>query len=159
MPIDPQNTVYYKRARFTTRLPNSHRYDPSHFWLALEEPGIWRIGLTKFATRMLGELVEFQFTIALGEPVAAGQTIGSMEGFKAVSDIYCVAAGHFEGSNPELEEDPTLLDLDPYDRGWLYRVRGSPTELARDVAGYVDHLNRTIDRMLAEAQRQPKESC
>jgi glycine cleavage system H protein len=159
MPIDPQQTVYYKRARFTTRLPLSHRYDPSHFWLAEETPGVWRIGLTKFATRMLGDLVECRLNVASGERVIAGQTVGSIEGFKAVSDIYCVAKSEFAGGNIDLEQDPTLLDRDPYDGGWLYRVRGSPTELATDVAGYVDHLNRTIDRMLEQSQEQMGKSC
>jgi glycine cleavage system H protein len=158
MPIDPQQTVYYKRARFTTRLPLAHRYDRSHFWLA-EEADVWRVGLTKFATRMLGDLVECRFDLALGGLVAVGQTIGSIEGFKAVSDIYCVAAGEFAGSNPELEQDPTLLDRDPYDRGWLYRVRGRPTEAVMDVTGYIQQLDATIDRMLEESQQQREKSC
>ena len=51
-----------------------------------------------------------------GDLVSVGQTIGSIESFKAVSDLYCVASSaHFAGANPELERDPTLLDLDPYD--------------------------------------------
>ena len=159
MPIDPQHTVYYKRARFTTRLPLTHRYDRSHFWLAEEAPGVWRVGLTKFATRMLGDLVECRFDIALGDLVAVGQTIGSIEGFKAVSDIYCVAAGEFAGPNAQLEQDPTLLDRDPYDRGWLYRLRGRPTESAMDVSGYIQHLDATIDRMLEKSQQQTEKSC
>jgi glycine cleavage system H protein len=157
MPIDPQQTVYYKRARFTTRLPLSHRYDRSHFWLAEETPDVWRIGLTKFATRMLGDLVEWRFEMAVGDSVAVGQTIGWIEGFKAVSDIYCVAAGEFAGPNPELEQDPTLLDRDPYDRGWLYRVRGRPAESSMAVSGYIEHLDATIDRMLQDSQQE--KSC
>ena len=159
MPIDPQRTVYYKRARFTSRLPVTHRYDRSHFWLAEEAPGVWRVGLTKFATRMLGDLVECRFEMAPGELVAVGQTIGSIEGFKAVSDIYCALAGDFEGGNLELAQDPTLLDRDPYDRGWLYRVRGCPTESVTDVAGYIEHLDATIDRMLEKSQQQMGKSC
>ena len=159
MPIDPQQTVYFKRARFTTRLPLTHRYDRSHFWLAEEAPDVWRVGLTKFATRMLGDLVEWRFDMGLGDSVTVGQTIGWIEGFKAVSDIYCVAAGEFAGPNPELEQDPTLLDRDPYDRGWLYRVRGRPAESSMAVSGYIEHLNATIDRLLEESQQQTEKSC
>src|SRR5262245_40877535 len=99
MPIDPQRTIYYKRARFTTRLPIDRHYVQSHYWIAEDQPGELRIGLTKFAMRMLGDYVESQFTVAVGESVTVGQPIGSIEGFKAVSEIYCVAAGVFAGAN------------------------------------------------------------
>ena len=157
--IDPQQTVYYKRARFTTRLPLAHRYDRSHFWLAQEAPDVWRIGLTKFASRMLGDLVECRFEKSLGNQVALGDTIGTIEGFKAVSDLYCMATGEFLGANPDLEKDPNLLDRDPYDRGWLYRIRGLPGELAMNVSGYIQHLDETIDHMLQEADQQKDKSC
>src|SRR5437588_88552 len=114
MPIDPQKTVYYKRARFTTRLPLAHRFVPSHYWLSEESPGVWRVGLTKFATRMLGDLVECRFDRGPGDKVEAGDAIGTIEGFKAVSEIYCVAAGVFADVNAQLSADPSLLDLDPY---------------------------------------------
>ena len=59
------------------------------------EPGRWRVGFTKFATRMLGEIVEVQWEKTDGAGVSSGEIIGSIEGFKAISDIYCVAErGH-----------------------------------------------------------------
>ena len=45
MPVDPQQTIYYKRARFTTRLPVDRKYAQAHFWLSEDEPGILRIGM------------------------------------------------------------------------------------------------------------------
>ncbi len=157
MSIDPQQTVYYKRARFTTRLPVDRLYAQAHFWLAEENPGTWRIGCTKFATRMLGDFVELRFDVVAGETLEVGQTIGCIEGFKAVSDIYSVAEGEFAGSNGDLERDPTLLDRDPYDAGWLYRVRGRPADSAVDVQGYIALLDATVDRMLGEQQQKAKE--
>lgn len=162
MPIEPANTVYYKRARFTSRLPASHRYDPSHFWLAEEEPGVFRIGFTKFAARMLGDFVEMSFNVKVGEVVELGQPIGELEGFKALSDIYCAAQGEFLGSNPAIETDPSLVDRDPYDAGWLYRVKGKPNESVLDVDGYVNLLDATIDQMLrqqAEQDQKGNKSC
>jgi len=159
MPIDPQKTVYFKQARFTTRLPREHTYSASHYWLHELEPGLWRVGLTKFATRMLGDLVEHEFRPSPGEPVAVGDAIGWIEGFKALSDIYCVAGGEFAGGNPELQRDLTRVDADPYDTGWLYQVRGEPEPGALDVEGYVAHLTGTIDRMLAEQQQVEDEHC
>jgi len=145
----PEEVFAYKRARFATRLPVARRYTLSHFWLREEEPGVWRIGFAKFAARMLGELVEYEFSVPAGRKVAVGQSIGWVEGFKAVSDIYCVADGDFLGANPALNEDITLVDSDPYERGWFYRVRGVPDPNCVDVHGYVAALDATIDKMLA----------
>ena len=143
----PLETIYYKRSRFSTRLPAGRQYTASHHWLAEESPGLWRVGFTKFATRMLGDLVEFGFDVKPGDRVEVGQAIGWVEGFKAVSDLYCVMEGEFAGSNPELEADITLADSDPYERGWLYSVRGEPEPASVDVQGYIEILDLTIDRM------------
>jgi glycine cleavage system H protein len=147
-----QSAVHpYRRSRFSTRLPLGRLYTPSHAWLMEEEPGLWRVGLTRFAIRMLGDLVEFEFDAKPGEAVAVGQPIGRIEGFKALSDIYCVAEGEFAGGNPELAGDITLADTDHYGRGWLYRVRGRPDPRSVDVGGYVAVLDLTIDTMLKQA--------
>lgn len=151
MPIDPQQTLYYKRARFTTRLPLDRVYDRSHFWLLEIEPNLYRVGFTKFATRMLGDLVELNLDCQPDEAVSVSQEIGTIEGFKAISSIYCVVDGTFLEINPELEGDPTLLDRDPYDCGWMYLVRGLPTAGVCDVHGYSAFLDVTIDKILADS--------
>jgi glycine cleavage system H protein len=151
MPIDPAKTLYYRRARFSTRLPLARLYVRAHYWLEEREPGLWRVGLTRFATRMLGDLVEYSFLVKPSEVVEVGQAIGWIEGFKAVSDIYSSMAGEFLRSNPELENDTTLADNDPYDRGWLYEVRGTPEPASMSVESYVTLLDATIDRMLKQA--------
>ena len=159
MPIDPRETTYYKQARFTTRLPNAYLYSPSHFWVCEVEPGVLRVGMTKFATRMLGDFVEFRFNVAEGDPVAVGEAIGDVEGFKAVADLYCAVTGVFLTGNSQIEQEPELVDTDPYDRGWLYQVRGIPADELLDVAGYIDVLNATIDKMLAESKTQEERNC
>jgi len=143
----PVEKIAYKRSRFSTRLPVDRVYTPSHFWLAEVEPGVWRVGFTKFATRMLGDLVEHGFGVKPGDKVAVGQTIGWVEGFKALTDLYCVADGEFAGTNPALEADPTLTDTDPYGQGWLYCIRGTPESNSVDVRGYMQMLDLTIDKM------------
>lgn len=144
--------VRYRRARFSTRLPADRRYTLSHYWLREEEPGIWQVGLTRFATRMLGEFVELGFEPEPGAAVSVGQSIGWVEGFKALTELYCVAVGEFLGGNPALEQDITLADTDPYGEGWLYRVRGAPDPAGLDVHGYVAALDATIDRMTGRTE-------
>lgn len=144
--------VKFKHARFTARFPADFRYSPSHYWMmpVPEEEGLWRVGFTKFATRMLGELVDFTFEPAEGAPVSPGQMIGWVEGFKAASDVFCVMAGQFAGFNPALKADACIVRSDPYLDGWLYAVRGEPEPDHLDVHGYVAHLNGIITRMAAE---------
>lgn len=137
----------YKRERFATRLPTDRLYTRSHYWLLEVEPSVWRIGFTKFATRMLGDIVEYQFEVEPGAGIACGQKIGWIEGFKALSDLYSVAEGDFGGGNPELGADITLLESDPYERGWLYCVSGRPEPDGVDASGYATILDATIDKM------------
>ncbi|MCC6537420.1 MAG: glycine cleavage system protein H [Bryobacterales bacterium] len=143
-------TVAYKRSRFGTRLPADYRYTPAHYWLRPSgEDGVWEVGFTVFATRMLGDIVEFDFPTAPGAQVETGQVLGWTEGFKAMSDVYSVASGAFLGANPALSGAITLLDDDPYDRGWLYRLRAGTVPETLDVNGYIAVLDATIDKMLA----------
>jgi glycine cleavage system H protein len=144
-----EEIVRYKNSRFSTRLPSGRLYTRAHYWLGEDEAGCWRVGFTKFATRMLGDLVEFGFGVQPGDAVRVGEPIGTVEGFKAITEVYCGIDGEFAGGNPALEEDITLIDTDPYGRGWLYRVRGTPDPSAVDVNGYVALLDATIAKMLA----------
>lgn len=140
--------VRYRKARFSTRLPRGRRYTAAHYWLLEEDDGIWRVGFTQFATRMLGDLVEYDFSITPGTPISVGQEIGSIEGFKALTVLYSAAEGDFLGVSEELAADITAPESDPYGRGWLYRVRGRPDPESLDVNGYTAVLDRTIDRLL-----------
>jgi glycine cleavage system H protein len=144
--------VRYKHARFSARFPAGYRYSRSHYWMAPVDDALslWRVGFTKFATRMLGELVDAEFTPGPGDPVSPGQEIGTVEGFKAASDLYCVMDGTFAGGNPALQIDACIVRSDPYLAGWLYSVRGSPEPASLDVHGYVKLLDATITRMQAQ---------
>lgn len=145
----PDRTVYYRRSRFTTHLPVDRLYSPAHYWLLQESPGIWRIGLTRFATRMLGDIVEFNFTVAPGSRVEIGDEVGTVEGLKAVSSVFAVGSGQFLGDSPALRQDVTLVESDCYGEGWLYKLSGQPAPDVVDVHGYVAILDATVDKMLA----------
>jgi glycine cleavage system H protein len=142
-------TLYYRRSRFTTHLPRDRRYSPAHYWLLAESAGVWRVGLTKFATRMLGDIVEFEFIVSPGTNVLVGDEIGSIEGLKALSSVFASGSGVFLGEGTSLRRNVTLAESDPYGEGWLYRLQGEPGADAVDVHGYVAILDATIDRMLA----------
>jgi glycine cleavage system H protein len=150
-------TVFYKRATFVTHLPDKHLYTQSHNWLSRVSETEWRVGYTKFALRMLGELVDVKFELPPGAPVKAGDIVGNIEGFKAISDIYCVGDGAFVTGNPGLTSGLEYVGEKPYDEGWLYQFAGKPDVRAMDVDGYRRLLDVTIDRIL-EKQRQEEKS-
>jgi glycine cleavage system H protein len=147
MTDDRKPDLYYKRSRFSTRLPWDRLYTASHFWVQEIDAGRWRVGLTKFAARMLGDIVDLDFELVEGHPVELGQVIGSLEGFKARTELYAVAHGRFAGVNPALEASLDALDSDRYGTGWLYVVEGAPDPEARDAGGYAAVLDATIDQM------------
>jgi glycine cleavage system H protein len=143
-------TLHYKRSHFATQLPVDYRYLPSHSWVAPAGEGRWRVGLTKFATRMLGEMVDHALEIEPGAAVQCGQIIGWVEGFKAISDLYCVVEGRFISANTSLKENISRISKDPYSAGWLYEASGLADERAMDVYAYRELLDKAIDRILAE---------
>jgi glycine cleavage system H protein len=146
-------TVFYKRATFVTHLPADHLYTPSHNWLSRVGEGEWRVGYTKFALRMLGELVDVKFEAAPGASVQVGDVLGHIEGFKAISDLYSVVKGHFASGNSSLISGLESVTEKPYDEGWIYQAAGEPDPRAMNVDGYRALLDVTIDRIL-EKQRQ-----
>ena len=156
MPSSPKATVKFRRNRFLARFPEGYLYSPAHFWLDETEPGRWRIGLTTFATRMLGEIVELDFEVPEGDSVQVGQVVGWMEGFKATTDLFCVAEGRFGGANTAVFEDAELVCSDPYGEGWLYWIEGSPDPQAMAIEGYLEMLGETIDAMEDKPWQQPE---
>ena len=147
-----ETTSLYKRATFVTHLPVERLYSPAHFWLAKEPDRCWRVGFTKFATRMLGDLVDHQWEIQPGQPIEPGQILGAIEGFKAISDLYCAGSGTFVEGNPLLRESIELLTEKPYASGWLYRFQGDPDPRCMSMDSYRSLLDATIDRILEKQQ-------
>lgn len=149
--------IHYKRSRFSTYLPIDRLYSASHFWLLQKEGGVWTIGFTKFATRMLGEIVECNFELKPQDEVQVGQVIGNLEAFKAVTDLYCVIDGVYQECNSVIETKPDIVSDHPYDQGWLYKVTGTPDENSLDVNGYIEYLDETIDRLQSEEKESAHE--
>lgn len=158
MPRFDGQVLRFRRNRFHARFPKDYFYTASHFWFREHAPGRLHIGMTDFATRMLGEVVEFDFEVEPGNEVRPGEVVGWMEGFKAVTDIYCVAAGTFLGPNPAALNDPGLICKDCYGEGWLYAVEGEGDPRRMTVEEYAKHLNETIDKLEQKPWQSGEES-
>lgn len=148
-------TRHYRRSHFVAKLPLHHLFSPSHAWVEYDDSqGICRIGLTRFATRMLGDMVDFGFEKKEGDPVKSGQILGWVEGFKAISDVYCTADGTFLRYNPELDKNIEAIDKDCHFTGWLYEVKGTPDPQCMEVEEYVAVLDKTIDKILENEAKE-----
>jgi glycine cleavage system H protein len=154
MEPEKPKTLHYKRSHFVTQLPMAYLYSPSHCWIARHSGDLWRVGFTKFAVRMLGDMVDHGFEARPGAPVQSGQIIGWIEGFKAISDLFCVAEGIFAGANPLLSERITVVNQEPYGAGWLYAINGKPDAKCVDVQGYRAILDKTIDKILEKQKAE-----
>ena len=137
--------VDYSRWRFTDNLPEECLYTASHCWLREAGTGEWHVGMTRFALWLVGDVVEYGFTIAPGTAVAAGQKIGWVEGLKAVHALETPVAGLFLAQGSAIAADITMLKREPYQSGWLYAVRGTPSADAFDLRRYTALLDACVD--------------
>ena len=104
-----------------TNYPESYRYTKEHEWVHLEGD-IATIGITFHAQKELGDIVYVDLPKA-GSGVTAGQTFGSVESVKAVSDVYAPVTGEVTAANEELATAPEKLNEDPHGAAWLIRVK------------------------------------
>ena len=148
---DRGDFLSYRRCRLTIDLPKRFAYTAGHVWLEpVAEPDLWRAGFTKYAARMLGDFVELSPQLRPGDPVRLGQEIGSYEGLKAVTALYCAVDGVLERVNPALAGGDGWTQTDPHSSGWLYEARGRPDPGRVDACGYIALLDAAIDKLGAD---------
>jgi glycine cleavage system H protein len=105
-------------------IPDELRYTAEHEWIA-GNGSLASVGITDFAQRALGDVVY----VSVPEPgtrVIAAEPCGEVESTKSVSDIYSPVDGEVAEVNADLEDDPALVNSDPYGAGWLMKVRLDP---------------------------------
>jgi glycine cleavage system H protein len=102
-------------------VPEELRYTAEHEWVAIDGT-VASVGITDYAQNSLGDVV-YVSVPAAGTAVTAGEPCGEVESTKSVSDIYSPLDGEVIEANPEIEDDPGLVNSDPYGAGWLMRIR------------------------------------
>jgi glycine cleavage system H protein len=101
-------------------VPEELHYTPEHEWVAISG-SVASVGITDHAQRALGDVV-YVSAPAPGTKVTAGEPCGEVESTKSVSDLYSPVDGEVTEVNPELDDDPGLVNSDPYGAGWLFKV-------------------------------------
>lgn len=118
-------------------VPDNLRYNPSHEWVLLEGD-IATVGISDHAQEELTDVVFVELP-SLGKVVDAGDPTAVVESVKAASDIYAPVSGEVVEVNLDVEADPSLVNTDPYGKGWIFKLRvkdAAQVEAMLDAAGY-----------------------
>ncbi|HHT61297.1 MAG: glycine cleavage system protein GcvH [Paludibacteraceae bacterium] len=102
-------------------IPTNLKYTKDHEWFRLEGDCAY-VGITDFAQSELGEIVFVEIE-TVGETLNAGETFGTVEAVKTVSDLFLPVSGEVLEANPLLEDQPGLVNSDPYGEGWMVKIR------------------------------------
>ena len=111
-------------------IPSNLKYSKDHEWVRVEGDMAY-IGITDFAQSELGEIVIVDITTE-GETLAREAVFGSIEAVKTVSDLFMPLGGEVSEVNPKLEDNPELVNSDPYGEGWMIKVKMTdPSEVGK----------------------------
>jgi glycine cleavage system H protein len=118
-------------------VPDDLRYTNEHEWVR-GSSGTVRVGITDYAQEALGDVVYVSLP-EVGASVEKGDAVGEVESTKSVSDIYAPVSGTVSARNERLDENPELINSDPYGDGWILEIQAADqTQLEGllDAAGY-----------------------
>jgi glycine cleavage system H protein len=104
-------------------VPDDLRYTAEHEWIR-GESGTVRVGITDYAQEALGDVVYVSLPEE-GASISKGAAVGEVESTKSVSDIFAPISGTVAARNDKLEEQPELINSDPYGEGWMFEIEVS----------------------------------
>ncbi len=118
-----------------SEIPEDLAYTPEHEYVRQTdvEEEVY-VGITDYAQGELGDIVYVELP-APGDSFAGGEEFGTIEAVKTVSELYCPVAGEIVEVNDELDADPSIVNDDPYEEGWMIRLRVDNVE---DLEGLLD---------------------
>ena len=109
-----------------SQTPSELRYAITHEWARREEDGTVTIGITDHAQEALGDVVFVELP-EVGTVFAAADDAGVVESVKAASDVYAPIGGEVIAINSTLEDEPEIVNSDPYNDGWFYKLQPADT--------------------------------
>ena len=126
-------------------VPAELRYTAEHEWVAVNGTTA-TVGITDFAAKALGDVVYVSLP-AEGASVTAEDACGEVESTKSVSDLYSPVDGQVTEINSELDDDPGLVNSDPYGTGWMFKVQlsGNGDELPSGLMSAAEYEELTKD--------------
>ena len=124
-------------------IPDDLKYTEEHEYIRSTGDGIVEVGITDYAQGELGDVVFVELPPA-GTKLGKHDVFGTIEAVKAVSELFSPIAGEVVEINPRLDQEPALVNSDPYGAGWMIRIRAddpSAVDSLLDSAAYKSHID------------------
>ena len=121
-------------------LPENLKYTKDHEWLKIEGNNAI-IGITEYAQGELGDIVFVDIDPDM-EDLVKGDSFGTIEAVKTVSDLFAPCNGKLIELNPKLEDQPELINNDPYGEGWIIKIEITGTEDLNDLLDNTSYLSQ-----------------
>ena len=122
-------------------IPSTLKYTTDHEWIRIEGDYAY-VGITDFAQGELGDIVYVEIETE-GDELAKGDVFGTVEAVKTVSDLFMPISGTIEEVNNELEGSPETVNDDPYEKGWMVKIKISDTSELTDLLSAEDYKSVT----------------
>ena len=118
-------------------VPENLLYTKEHEWIDIRDDYAI-IGITDYAQGQLGDVIFVEFP-EIGADIDCGVSFGEVEAVKTVSDLFAPLSGKVLSINEEIENAPDLVNLDPYDKGWLIKISPSKSEEKKELMSAKDY--------------------
>lgn len=118
-------------------VPEELKYTKEHEWLKAED-GVATVGITDYAQSELGDIVFVELP-QVGDTVSQGEPFGTIEAVKTVADLFSPVSGEVSELNPKIEEDPAVMNKDPYGEGWMMKIKMSDASQADSLLSPTDY--------------------
>jgi len=135
-------------------IPDELYYHNEHAWVKKESDEVVVVGMNEFYLKMAGDTTYIDLPFE-GDEVAQGETCGKIQSSKWVAKLVAPLSGEVTEVNSELEDDPTLMNKDPYDKGWVFKMK--PTKLS-DELGSLLHGDAVQPWLETEKKKADKEA-
>jgi glycine cleavage system H protein len=137
-------------------MPDELYYHNDDTWVKKEEDGNVRIGMTDFYQKMAGDTTYVDLPFE-GDEVSQGETCGKIQSAKWVGKFVSPISGEIVETNQDLEDDPTLINKDPYGKGWIVVIKPSNLDEELNTLIYGDKVEAWLKEKIAEAEKKKKE--
>jgi glycine cleavage system H protein len=131
--------LVFMMGNFAAEFPTDRQYAKNHMWAQRRDGNLVRFGFAAYAVRLLQDVYFLDWSVEAGTTLAEKHEIGSIESKKAESSLYAPMPGKLIRFNEELLSDPSAINLDKYEAGWLFEIEG-PGDALLEPAGYIEHV-------------------
>jgi glycine cleavage system H protein len=133
------DALVFMMGQFAAQFPTDRSYAKNHMWALPIGADAWRFGFSAYAVRLLQDVYFLDWDIDAPAELKQSQEIGQIESSKAESSLYAPIGGQLTCVNDVLLKDPSSINVDKYDTGWLFEITGNGAQLLSP-AGYQEHL-------------------